>query len=57
MHNTESCCQKADTSTMLGILLPTGDIYEGFCFIKKKIKSFTSLKTEALERLHDTLPG
>jgi len=38
MHNTESCCQKADTSTMLGILLPTGDISGGLCFIKKKKK-------------------
>lgn len=33
MHNTESCCQKDDTSTMLGVLLPTGDISGGFCFI------------------------
>lgn len=34
MHNTESCCQEADTSTMLGILLPTGDFFFFFkCFM------------------------
>lgn len=30
MHITESGCQEADTSTMLGILLPTGDISDFF---------------------------
>lgn len=42
MHNTESCCQKADTSTMLGILLPTGDTSRGGCFIGEKKKKSVS---------------
>lgn len=57
-HYTESCCQKADTSTMLGILLPTGDISGEGCFIKKKkVFQEPSVKTKALGRLNEALPG
>lgn len=54
MHITESCCQEADTSTMLGILLPTGDISD-FFFLKFHEPLS---QTEALERSQrETMPA
>lgn len=32
-------------------------LWGGFVLLKKKIKRFMSLRTKALERLHETLPG